>query len=287
MLNAERHPPLQGDPASTPPPPATAGRRITLDGRDGVAAPAVTVDAEGLFLDMHRVERVDPPHLLLSPAARRPARGTVLIQPGGGYEFLAIRHEGTAVARLVNECDYDAALLHYRVNAGADTRRLALEDARAALALIRTRGAEFGLDTTRVGAFGFSAGAHLAARLAHETAGRGGPDFLVLIYPAYLEDAGALRPEVVPPPVPLFLCATAEDPYSPSALALAAYCRAEGRPCEFHFARRGAHGFGLSENLPEDVRDWPDKVSAFLNRQSGGSILLPHIDLQSAAGRAR
>lgn len=275
MLNAERHPPLQGDPANTPNPPGPAGRRITLDGRDGVAAPAVTIDAGGLFHDMHRVEYVDTPHLLITPAARRPARGTVLIQPGGGYEFLAIRHEGTEVARLVNEVGYDAALLHYRVNAGADTRRLALEDARAALNLIRTRGSEFGLNTARVGVFGFSAGAHLAARLAHETAGRGGPDFLILIYPAYLEEAGVLQPEAIPPPVPLFMYVAADDPYSPSALALAAYCRAEGRPCEFHFAQRGAHGFGLSENLPEDVRDWPDKVSAFLSHQRGGSTSCP------------
>jgi acetyl esterase/lipase len=261
-----------------PNPPAPAGRRITLDGRGGVAAPAETIDADGLFGGMHRVEHVDPPHLLITPATRSPARGTILIQPGGGYAFLAIRHEGTAIARWVNELGFDAAILHYRVNVGAETRRLALEDAQAALALIRTRGAEFGLNTAQVGIFGFSAGGHLAVRLAHETEGRGGPDFLILIYPAYLEEAGVLQPEVLPPPVPLFMYVAADDPYSPSALALAAVCRAEGRPCEFHLAERGAHGFGLTEDLPEAVRDWPDKVRAFLNHQSGGSLPLPHIN---------
>ena len=236
--------------------------RIDLDGNEGVVAPAAAIDQYG----MERVGKIDRACLELFPCQDKPSRGTVIVCPGGAYRFLAVRHEGRAVAKRLNACGYDAAVLLYHVNEGETTRAMALDEARKALTLVRSRGKEFGLNPKRVGLMGFSAGGHLAARLAHETADAAPPDFLVLIYPAYLEKGGRLLDEVVPPKVPIFLYVAADDRrWVPSSRALAAYCREHELPCTFTEAPAGGHGFGLKDPLPEPIRDWPKRLETFLD----------------------
>jgi len=118
-------------------------RRISLEGREGVPAPAVEPGQDGI----DRIHQVDTPALELFPTQQKPARGTVLVCPGGGYAILAINREGYFVAQKLNEFGYDVAILLYRVNAGSETRELALADAQAALTLLRARGGELGLHT--------------------------------------------------------------------------------------------------------------------------------------------
>jgi len=187
-----------------------------------------------------------------------------MICPGGGYSMLAISHEGHDVANLLNGCGYDAAVLLYRVNEGDKTRVMALADAMDGLALLQKRGAEFGLCATRVGVMGFSAGAHLSARLAHEDRPGARPDFLVLVYPAYLEKDGKLLDEVMPPNVPTFVYVAKNDYYYPSSLAYEAYCREHNMKCSFHQAENGGHGFGVKNPLPEGVGEWTKKLAHFL-----------------------
>ncbi|MCX6997679.1 MAG: alpha/beta hydrolase [Kiritimatiellaeota bacterium] len=237
-------------------------RRIALDGRPAAVASAIAPGKDGIG----RIAKIADAQLMLYPAAKKPSRGTVMILPGGGYGFLAIGHEGTAVAQLLNDDGFDAATLLYHINAGPPTRALALADARTALALIRKRGMEFGLDARKVGVLGFSAGGHLTARLAHETAAAGQPpDFLVLMYPAYLEKNGRLLDDVAPIRAPTFLYVATNDPYAPSASAYAAACREKNIPCEFHQAERGGHGFGLKQPLPDGVQDWPAQLKTWLD----------------------
>ncbi len=236
---------------------AQAPRRLTLDGTDGAPAPA---EKSGL------INNVPAPVLEIYPSAAKPSRGTILVSPGGAYIFLSIDAEGRNVAKMLNEADWDAAVLLYRVSAGPDTRALALDDAEKALALLQKRGGEFGLSTQRVGAMGFSAGGHLMARLAHETAPGGtAPAFLVLMYPAYLEKDGKILDEVTPTNAPVFLYVGDHDKtYYPSSVAYAAACKEKGVRCDYTVAPNVGHGFGLVSNLPEGARDWPDKLRAFL-----------------------
>ena len=114
---------------------------------------------------------------------------------------------------------------------------------------------------------GFSAGAHLTARLAHETGSDAVPDFLVLVYPAYLEKDGRLLEEVVPPDVPMFVYVAKNDQWYPSSLAYAEYCREHGMGCSFHQAGSGGHGFGVKTPLPEGVGDWTEKLECFLKNK--------------------
>jgi len=235
-------------------------RRISLEGKAGVPAPVAEPGKDGI----DRIHKVETPSLELFPTTQRPARGTIMVCPGGGYGILAINHEGYFVAKKLNEFGYDVAILLYHVNAGKETRELAFADAKAALALLQKRGGEFGLSTRKIGAMGFSAGGHLAARLTHATATGTPPDFAVLMYPAYLEKAGKVLDEVAPVKTPAFVYVAGDDTWAPSAIAYAGACQEAKLPCDFTKTKHGGHGFGLKLPLPPDVKGWPDKLRAFL-----------------------
>ncbi len=238
-------------------------RRIALDGVTPVPSPVVKICNDGT----RRIDEVKQPALELFPAAQKPTRGTILVCSGGGYNLLAVSKEGWDVARKLNQFGYDAAVLLYHVHAGKETRQLALADAKSALQLLQKQGARLGLNPKRIGVMGFSAGGHLVARLAHVTATNSPPDFLVLLYPAYLEKGGRLLDEVAPVKTPAFVYAAADDPYVPSAIAYGAACRAAHVPCDYYLKPHGGHGFGLMPNRADDVKDWPDKLKAFLDKQ--------------------
>lgn len=238
-----------------------APRRVTLDGRASATAPVQEDGKDGIA----RIRAVEQATLELYPLAGGGSRGTLLVCPGGGYSILAVEHEGRAIAKMLNAGGFDAAVLVYHVNAGPETRALALDEAKAALALLRGQGAALGLNTRRIGLMGFSAGGHLAARLAHESAALP-PDWLVLMYPAYLEKDGVVLEEVAPVNVPTFAFVAADDSHSLSADAFAAACNARGIPCEFHRPASGGHGFGIKAEIPASVRDWPERLCAFLQR---------------------
>lgn len=236
-------------------------RRISLEGKDGIPPPPTLAGKDGI----DRVQKVPTPALELFPTSQKPAHGTVMVCPGGGYGILAINHEGYYVAKKLNEFGYDVAILLYRVSAGKETRELAIGDAKTALALLQKRGSEFGMSTKKIGVMGFSAGGHLSARLTHETAGNMPPDFSILMYPAYLEKEGKVLDEVSPVKTPAFIYVAADDKYAPSSIAYAAACKEKNVPCDFHKKEHGGHGFGLKATLPPDVKDWPDKLKTFLD----------------------
>lgn len=236
-------------------------RRISLEGKDGVPPPVVEPGRDGI----DRIHKVETSSLELFPTTRNPSRGTIMVCPGGGYEILAINHEGYFVAKKLNEFGYDAAILLYHISAGNETRELAIADAKAALALLQKRGGEFGLSTDTIGVMGFSAGGHLVARLTCATAADTPPDFVVLMYPAYLEKSGKVLDEVAPLKTPAFIYVAGDDKYAPSAIAYARACNEAGVPCDFIKTKQGGHGFGLKPVLPTHVRDWPDKLHSFLD----------------------
>jgi acetyl esterase/lipase len=231
-------------------------RRIGLDGTPREAGPAEETGKDGFS----RIRQLSEPLLEVYSAAHQPSCGTVIVSPGGGYAGLAVGHEGREVAQWLNEAGWDAAVLLYRVSAGEQTRELALADAQAALDLVKARGGELGLRTTKIGAIGFSAGGHLSARLARQKK----LDFVALIYPAYLDENGKCRDEVSPVRGPVFLYVAEDDPHAPASFAYERACRANGIRCDFHHPALGGHGFGLKPDRKESVRDWPEKLRMFL-----------------------
>ena len=85
------------------------------------------------------------------------------------------------------------------------------------------------------------------------------------MYPAYLEKGGKVLDEVAPVKTPAFVYVAGDDKYAPSAIAYAEACKEAKVPCDFTKTEHGGHGFGLKPVLPPDVKDWPDKLHAFLD----------------------
>lgn len=238
-------------------------RWVSLDGQP-VPAPKSSYNPDW---ESEVVTMGEKPCLELLPTTKRPARGTVLIAPGGGYENLSTTKEGSNLAVPLNADGWDAVVLVYTVGKKEDKDRVkqqALDEAQKALRLVQQRGSELGLSSAQVGAMGFSAGGHLVMRLAHETAQAAPPNFLVVMYPGYLAKDGQLQAEVEPPKVPIFLCVGDQDRLLPEAVALDKYCREHDIRCDYHLALGVGHGFGLTKNPLEGAKDWPTKLGAFL-----------------------
>lgn len=110
----------------------------------------------------------------------------VMICPGGGYGALAYDKEGTDVAKWLNGQGIAAAVLKYRLPED-DSNEIPylspLLDAKRGIELIRINAENWGIDPSKVGVMGFSAGGHLASTLGTSFENQNRPDFMVLIYP--------------------------------------------------------------------------------------------------------
>lgn len=110
---------------------------------------------------------VATPMLNVIPAPR-PNGSAILYIAGGGYARVAVGREGSAIARTFAARGFTVFELLYRLPhdgwaAGPD---VSLHDAQRAMRLIRARAATWKIDPAKIAAIGFSAGGHLAARLA-------------------------------------------------------------------------------------------------------------------------
>ena len=202
------------------------------------------------------------PVLLHYPAEKGKSVGTaMIIAPGGGYRALMMSYEGADIARRLNEAGVDAFVLKYRLahdgsNAPArdEVVKLAGEDGRRAVRLVRERAREFGYRPDRVGMIGFSAGGMVTSdTLFGPSETR--PDFAAIIY-------GAREVKEIPNPAPpLFLAVAADDAGSVDRTVdlFRAYRKAKG-PAELHVFQTGAHGFvnkgGGADHFMDRLEEW-------------------------------
>jgi acetyl esterase/lipase len=179
-------------------------------------------------------------------------RPAVLIFPGGGYRMCSDR-EAEPVAMAFLAQGYHAFVLRYSLNENAAFPK-PLNDAEAALELIRRNAGEWGVTPDKIAVCGFSAGGHLAAALG--TMGRIRPNALILGYPCILDSISDILPTPVPslekkvdaqtPPV--FIFSTANDVVVPvdNSLQFAAALDRARIPFELHIFQDGTHGLSLA-----------------------------------------
>lgn len=108
----------------------------------------------------------DIPTLTPFPAdTSRPTGATMLVLPGGGYANLA-EHEGTGYAEFFAAQGITAYVLKYRLGSNGYRHPVMLGDASRAVRMLRAFARRDGLDPSRIGVIGSSAGGHLAATLS-------------------------------------------------------------------------------------------------------------------------
>ena len=129
------------------------------------------------------------------PAPGKASGAAVVIVPGGGYGVVVYNGEGINIAKAMAEKGIAAFVLKYRLPSDAimlDKKIGPLQDAQQAIKLVREGATHWGVDPTKIGIMGFSAGGHLASTAAThfekayiENAGNTSlrPDFQILVYP--------------------------------------------------------------------------------------------------------
>ena len=242
----------------------------------------------------------DSPTIAIYKPTARSAGTAIVICPGGGYQGLAMDHEGEQYARWFNSIGVTAFVLKYRLGPKYH-HPVELGDLQRALRTIRARATEFAVAPDRVGVIGSSAGGHLASTAStHFDAGRpeaadlvdrvsSRPDFAILVYPAITftdeqythkgsrrnllgdnPDPALVRLlsselQVTPQTPPTFLVHTSEDKGVPAENSVLYYLalRKAGVPAELHIYEKGPHGFGLGwSDLA--LSSWPARLADWL-----------------------
>jgi len=249
---------------------------------------------------IERISKVSVPTYRFFPASTgKDPKTCVVICPGGGYRILASSHEGYDIAAKFNEIGVSALVLYYRLpedSAQVEKKYAPLQDAQAALALVRENAAKWNVDPNKVGIMGFSAGGHLAATAStHFTKDYTGilpgvnirPDFSILLYPVISvrsfghggssqnllgknpseEDLHLFSNEeqVTPQTPKAFLVHAADDNAVPlkNSLLYAEKLTANKVPVDLHVYAKGGHGFGLN-NKTTSGDLWFDRLISWM-----------------------
>ncbi|WP_380879248.1 alpha/beta hydrolase [Sphingomonas sp. DBB INV C78] len=220
------------------------------------------------------------------PAPDKATGAAVVIAPGGAFRTLAMDQEGWSIARWLADHGVAAFVLKYRlvptspgwpefgreisdvmkkaVLGPGQERAIpvpgqAVEDGLAAIRLVRSRAAEFGVDPKRVGMMGFSAGAITTITTAQQSSADAMPAFIAPIYPS-------MNRVVVPAGAPpMFVGIATDDPlFGKMGYGLVEGWIAAGGKAELHAYQRGGHGYGVgirgttSWDWLEGFRRWLD-----------------------------
>ena len=205
----------------------------------------------------------------------------VVICPGGGHHMLSMDTEGTDVADWLNARGIAAFVLKYRLiqtvtsdedfmaafSIGTDVpmwkhNPIAVMDGKRAIELVRSRASEWGLDTSRIGIVGFSAGGAVALGTATQYDAESRPDFAALIYTALWQEL--VIPADAPP---AFLLIASDDPViKDGSIPIYTAWKNANRSVELHIYAKGSHGFGMKkQGLPTD--HWIERFGEWLQSQ--------------------
>ena len=259
----------------------------------------------GQRIALYENDSEDGPSMYLNLVDTQEVQPAVLIMPGGGYQMLAMDHEGEVVAKWFEERGVHAFILKYslgKFDATGSRHPVMLNDAKRAMRLIRKNAKKWKVNPDMIAIMGFSAGGHLASTLAtHSDSGQVQaqdsvehyscvPNLCILSYPVIMmegpnthwgsrrfllgptpsaQDISALSNDkhvnVTTPPTMLFH--TSDDAVVTVQNSINYYLalRQLGVPAEMHIFEHGAHGVGL---IIEDygLSQWESLLENWLTR---------------------
>lgn len=247
-----------------------------------------------------RISNITNPTLtVFRPIAK--SNGTaVIICPGGGYGIIAFNHEGTDVAKALNEWGVTVFVLKYRLpnNLSMNDKSVGpLQDIQRAIQLVRQDAKKWNVNPEKIGVMGFSAGGHLVS-----TAGTHfntsvienkedinlRPDFLMLIYPVISftdnlthvgsrntllgenpslkkirEYSSELQVTATTPVSFLVHCNDDNVVKVQNSVSFYDALQKKRVTSELHIYEKGGHGFGMNNRTTKDK--WMDKLKIWMD----------------------
>lgn len=211
----------------------------------------------------------------------------IVLCPGGGHGAVCIEREGFFLAEYFKSIGVTALVLKYRLpNYGH--KEVPLEDAQAALRYLRKNAKKLGVDPTKVGIAGSSAGGHLAAYVSTFTEDAEKPAFAVLFYPVitaencmthqgtfdrllgkgqapYLRDYYSLNNRVTPTTPPTILLLSNNDRTVPPISSIRYYqaLKYNGVKAAMHVYPEGGHGWVGRESFRYH-KDWQHQLKRWM-----------------------
>ena len=232
-------------------------------------------------------------HVFL-PARERATGRAVLDCPGGGYDHLSMKNEGTDWAEFFCQKGVAWAVLEYAMPKGNSD--IPVNDALNAMRMLRDSAEVWHLNPHDIGIMGFSAGGHLASTISTHAPFQFRPDFTILFYPVitmmksgqhegscrnflgerrddekvckrYSNDLQVRRHLT---PRTLILLANDDIGVPPVHNGVAYYSamRKAGNECALFVYPKGGHGFGFRTSFPyheqmvNDLSTWLDSLKA-------------------------
>jgi len=217
----------------------------------------------------------------------------VIICPGGSYHHLGMKYEGYQVAQWFAQKGYAAFVLRYRVSSHGAHHPDMIQDLQLTIALIKKFGNEL-IDTTKIGAIGFSAGGHLVLHSGIEkhnyiknefpTSEKYGlrPNYIMAIYPVVsMEDSivhqksrknlltkkytesdihqFSIEQNIPDDMPPTFVLACTDDDVVDVRNSRALWKSLKEKNINMYYYAElttGGHGFGMYKNKSESTKDW-------------------------------
>ncbi len=266
--------------------PCNADKIIKL--WDNNKAPHSNEETEDEIFDKGNFKKTSHAAMYLFKADKKIATGqAVVICPGGGYGAVCIEHEGFKLAEYFQSIGVTALVLKYRLpNYGH--KEVPLEDAQEALRYLRKNAKKLGVDPTKVGIAGSSAGGHLAAYTSTFTADEEKPAFAVLFYPVitaescmthqgtfdrllgknqppYLRDQYSLNNRVTPTTPPTILILSNDDRTVPTISSVRYYqaLKYNGVKAAMHIYPQGGHGWVGRPGFRYE-KDWQHQLKRWM-----------------------
>lgn len=200
--------------------------------------------------------------------SNQPCSNAVIMCPGGGFNQVAMEHEGHAFADWFHQQGITYAILKYRMPRGSI--EILREDIREAINLIRGRSAEWGV--RQLGVMGASIGGYIAAMAATLYSGTERPDFQILLYPVISmtdqlthlpsrgrmlgealsqaeKEAFSLELHVAKETPPAFIVLAGDDQVVSPLNSIVYYTALlkQGIPSGLHVYPKGGHSFGFND----------------------------------------
>jgi len=259
-------------------------------------APHETESSPGRFAYDEKIKgwrrwEVSQPELVIFRPSGQPRGTMVVVMPGGGYNSQHMGHFCRDSKPILDSGRW-VAILHYRIprREGRNIYDAPREDAARAIRILRANAARLGFSSEKIGAVGFSAGAHLAAISAVSSQDAlydrvddiddfsAHLNFAVPVYPAYVADDGATGPNahggddaaILPEfkfdakTPPMFMLHGDKDYYSPMASVML-YTELHKRkiPAQLFVYANVSHGLGDTMNAKgwqNRIVDWMESI---------------------------